>query len=323
MHRCEIRICPTGTWIFHFYATESKASEGIMADHHVQAFESPKHMTEWQRGVMEAVVSSDLSGLQELLKDMQEHKLDFQFFCNSGTPLLSAVYRNNYDITEKLLGAGASVDLTGFCGITALMEAAGKGNNKMCHLLLNHGANVNAVNDSRCNVLCYARKCETAVFLLEQGANVFSYPDRGIVEDSAVGVAVRRGDTKLVKFYFEYCKTMHPRIPLEPLFIEALFHYKENCAIIVLQQLYFPYQTAKAMSKLNRQSIFEKAASFAYFKLMRLLVELKPQVLQEKWLVQNHIPLPHKEHPDIIMWLLESRKQVPSLVKLCKPFLLS
>ena len=57
-------------------------------------------------------------------------------------------------------------------------------------------------------------------------------------------------------------------------------------------------------------------------ELMRMLVELNSQCLQEDWLVEEDIPAKLAQQPDFASYLVESRKQPPLLLKLCKSTIL-
>lgn len=126
---------------------------------------------------MTAALNSDDTQLGELLTGANKEMLDFIF--EDSTPLCRAAQMpKNIAIVEKLLQAGASVDFRCTYSKTPLMEAAGFGCTDICHLLLQHGADVNATKDREeqsWNPLCYASHSghrETTALLLQYGAQI-------------------------------------------------------------------------------------------------------------------------------------------------------
>ena len=284
---------------------------------------------EWEQCVMSAISAGDLAQLDELLKGVDENQLDFDYCddCDDPvykTPLTQALYNKQYNIAEKLLCAGAGVDTPDGRGNSPLIIAVREHHNEICHLLVNHGANVNAC--SRYNALHFASAIgnyDAAVLLLEAGAQVFTTSERGTVEYPAVRAAISSGHSHILKLYLEHCEKVHSRIPLEWVYKRSFQCDKANCAIIALKAGYFPLQNTEDMFKPYISS-FQLAALNGSIKLMNLLVELKPQFLEENWLIEKLFSIYlFSQHSDYIMCLLTDRKQVPSLVKLCRTAILA
>ncbi|HPD33793.1 MAG TPA: ankyrin repeat domain-containing protein, partial [Candidatus Kapabacteria bacterium] len=78
------------------------------------------------------------------------------------------------EICQLLINHRADVNATDNDGVTALMDAAYKGNLEICKLLINHGADVNAKTNSGWATLNYAvsrENKEIMDLLLSKGAN--------------------------------------------------------------------------------------------------------------------------------------------------------
>ena len=115
------------------------------------------------------------------------------------TPLEKAVYLEDYETVRNLLEAGAKIEVH---EDSALMGAAYKGNEKMVRLFLNHGADVNFVNDYGESPLSRGLTHLGVVkMLVEKGADVnFRDKDRG---DSVLERALDNGDLPVVKVLME------------------------------------------------------------------------------------------------------------------------
>jgi ankyrin repeat protein len=94
------------------------------------------------------------------------------------TPLHSAVYNNRMEIARYLLDSGAAVNdrVINEDNRTALHEAAAVGSTDMVQLLLDRGADINAItSDENQTPLHWAEKVgqqRTAQLLLERGADI-------------------------------------------------------------------------------------------------------------------------------------------------------
>ena len=226
-------------------------------------------------------------------------------------------------MVEQLLDAGASVDFPSPDGATPLMAAAVFGVKDICCLLLKHGANVNARKARGC---CTAlgnaastNRCDLAALFLGHGAVMYDTSALKADGDSPFEVALSFCRPHIVKLFLYYAKGQGLQLPLPSLFNVAIKKRSEECAIIFLKYGYYPWGN----SQKNYLSFFHKSAKRGLVKLMSFLVELKPQVLQEDWLVQGKIPHNLSVHEDYISWLVEYRKQVPTLQKLCKSTILA
>jgi len=109
-----------------------------------------------------------------IIKYLLDHKGDINFASANGTtPLMAAAQKSDqsdgYDRAALLIGKGARLDQANDKGETALMLAAGAGNEKLVKLLVEKGADVQKKSGAGETVVNYARRAGTkgSVNLLE------------------------------------------------------------------------------------------------------------------------------------------------------------
>jgi len=116
------------------------------------------------------------------------------------TPLHWAVHRDDADLVQRLIKAGARADVKNNYGVTALTEAAVVGDTKVIKLLVEAGANVNSANgDGQTPLMVLARtsNVDAAEVLLTHGAQVNTAEKwRG---QTALMWAAAEGQTAMVK----------------------------------------------------------------------------------------------------------------------------
>jgi len=113
-----------------------------------------------------------------IIKCLLDHKGDINFpSANGTTPLMAAAQKSDvsdgYDRAALLIGRGAKLDMANDKGETALMLAAGAGNEKLVKLLVDKGADVNKKNGAGETVVNYASRAggkNTASLLEAKGA---------------------------------------------------------------------------------------------------------------------------------------------------------
>ncbi|MBU1229760.1 MAG: ankyrin repeat domain-containing protein [Proteobacteria bacterium] len=98
-----------------------------------------------------------------ILKYLLDHKGDINFPSSNGlTPLMAAAQKSDtsdgYDRASLLISKGAKLDQTNDKGETALMLAAGVGNEKLVKLLLEKGADAQKKNGAGETVMAYANR---------------------------------------------------------------------------------------------------------------------------------------------------------------------
>jgi len=98
-----------------------------------------------------------------IIKYLLAHKGDSNFPSSNGTtPLMAAArkpdHSDGYDRAALLMDKGAKLDAVNDKGETALMLAAGAGNEKLVKLLIEKGADVNKKNGAGETVMSYAKR---------------------------------------------------------------------------------------------------------------------------------------------------------------------
>ena len=238
-----------------------------------------------------------------------------------------------HEIAEKLLSAGASVDFPDDSGdITPLMIAARTGHSDICLLLLNHGANINANcqnNDTMHTALHFAidfGDLQTAGLLLEYGARIRDLTKPTDVDRTVLASAITSQKSHVLNFLLEYCNKSDVGVSLTWVFHVATFSGSEECAIGMLRHIYCPSSdpVSHVYTALPDVSYFLAASIGNFVKLMSIMAEIKPQFMQENWLLTASFAKKELRlnNNAFLSWLLEYRKQVPSLLKLCRSVIL-
>jgi len=114
------------------------------------------------------------------------------------TPLILACYRSNNEVAGLLLENGADIDAVSGMG-TALMASVVKNNEEMARHLIEKKANPNLTDGNGMTALLYAvmfKKHGLASMLIKAGANPDHKDNRG---QSAVDYAILSNDDKLIE----------------------------------------------------------------------------------------------------------------------------
>ena len=298
-------------------------------------------MSDLGNDIMHAVNIESTSMLDMILT----HKPDLDFTNAAGdTPLLNAVRRGHYDITKRLINAGADVNFPGKFGVTALMVAVENGNMDLYRLLLNSHADINAACSSFSGAYWSALDaaaihghCEIVTLLLEAGVILQVYdPDSNYTELSMEPMksALLMDQPQTLELFLEHFNKTGQSVPWEGEFKYALDARADQCSIVIIQQGCYP------MSKSSGNfSLFKMAADYGFMELVGIMVEQNPHFLQEDWLVNNYINKPNKlwrdgwlvdwqeedlsQGEDFYSWLNKARKEVPLLSQLCKSAILT
>ena len=274
-----------------------------------------------QLEVFRAVRKNSSVFLDELLKYKDMQSLDY-FGENGYSPLSYAVFKCRYQMTEQLLCAGADVNFVDNNGRTPLMEAARDGYLGICRLLIHHGANINAKGTSYHRTALENAvgldRYEIASFLLDNGAKPYN-PSRTFVY-SPLALASYCESDNILKLLLNHCSKTNQILPLAHMFNRSLKHFSDNHAILVLKYGYYPLVKSDISPY---SSLLYKAACCGFVQTMSFMVEINPHFLQEEWLIKGPFPGPLRLHAAYKSWLVEYRKQVPCLQKLCKSKILS
>lgn len=134
-----------------------------------------------QTDIFDACRRGDVALVEEIYTINPDiiHVEDFKGF----TPLIIAVYNNQPDVVDFLLGKGARMEMQDQqAGNTALMGVCFRGYKEIAQKLIDKGADVNQRNSQGATALTFAATfghLEIAEMLLEKGADVFVPDSRG------------------------------------------------------------------------------------------------------------------------------------------------
>ena len=137
---------------------------------------------------------------------------------------------------------------------------------------------------------------------------------------SPIALASYCESDNILTLLLNHCSKMNQILPLAHMFNRSMKHFSDNHAILVLNHGYYPLVKSDISPN---SSLLYKAACCGFVKTMSFMVEINPHFLQEEWLIKGTFPGPLLLHAAYISWLVEYRKQVPCLQKLCKSKILS
>ena len=152
------------------------------------------------------------------------------------TPLLVAACLGQFEISQRLVGAGAKVNITNFQGVTPLREAAGIGAVKLVQFLIEEGADLElAPNENRDTPLIIAaanNHLEVVKLLLVAGANTQAQTKGGW---SALHFALCTKNADMAIHILEHNPDINSSTTagLRPLHLAALAGFADICARIL------------------------------------------------------------------------------------------
>ena len=276
----------------------------------------------WRKCVMDAVEANDSARLDNLLKGTDKEELDFIYEFYS--PLTTAIIDGHSQIAEQLIHAGASVNFPKHNSVTLpLYEAITFSRTNIIQLLLNHGAH----SEAALTQAALQRRHRIAALLLEHGAEIQDPLKPFDPNQSPIGIAIHNNDPATLKVILHYSYMRDVSIPFPLLFNLALSNRDKRCAICLLGHGYHSVQRASNEVWEPYTSCFHMAARRGMVKLVCLIKEFNPQCMQEEWLIKEQFKMSLKyslrEHPKFVAWLVECRKQPPSLQNWCKSVILA
>lgn len=130
--------------------------------------------------LMDAISAGDETQVHATVRD----GVEINGILRGDTPLLTAIGHGGYAIIQQLIAAGADVNLGAQVhqGLTPLMYAAVLGRDRLCTLLLDHGADVDAVDNGGKTALMHAvikGQKSTVGLLLSREARLSQVDKRG------------------------------------------------------------------------------------------------------------------------------------------------
>ena len=289
-----------------------------------------------RRPIWVAVDTHNAELAEILIKDgrikLDANYLDKQSGC---TPIYRAILNNDADLVREILHSGADVNLrrlglTGdSLGETPLQKAVQLGNYEICTMLVNSLCNIHAKNNLGLTALHYSvayRRYAITEFLLEQRAKIHAKAKGGTAPMTlAISHHLPLMAKLLIEFGFKLDRAFEwKELPLEM----AIRVHSEECAMTLVHWGCDIRRNPKRLPKLHipawlkaKESFFKMAADEGLTNLMKLMIELNPQFLQEDWMVANKAPLALYTKPEFFTWLFEMRKNPPRLTQICKAWI--
>ena len=215
---------------------------------------------------------------------------------------------------EKLLDAGADINEIKR-NHTMLAVAAYCGDIVLGSVLIQFGADLNECGGqpefSPLYVSIFCEMYHFAFFLATVGAR---FGDVGARVPSVIlyaPLSSRRPD--VIKLVLDLIKDSNQKIHWEYVFLKTMWSGGlEACHLVFVRHGLLCFKDA---SFFNRA--FYTAATAGYFDLMDMLIELRPQVLQAKWLVEQTHPRRLEQNTEYVAKLQELRSTPLSLSVLC------
>ena len=279
--------------------------------------------------LFEAIRQGNVELLNILIKESaREVNVNHILDCNE-TALTRAVHHNEVEVAEFLIEAGADPNLnpnpqSGSC--SPLAKAISKQNLAMCKLLLQNGSNPN----ERCNrhgeeymiidAAAYRENTEIVQSLVEHGA---TFMHASLFE--AIFIKDRVHNLEYVY------RMLDNEIPIwnNGMMQKAIGHRAWLCVKVLLSWGFYTYELSSCPSAASvlhdaaershqpATSVFYAAVDkTAPVEILKLLIELKPNCLQEDWMVNGNLPM--YSDTSFTAQITETRKYPPTLDNLCR-----
>ena len=132
--------------------------------------------------IYQAVENGDILKVEEIIQNNPEIINIKNDEYSNYTPLMVAAECGNKKIVELLLEYGADINAVDNNGYTPLRLAAASGYKKICQLLIEKGADINSVDEYGCTPLHLAAeigKTEICQLLIEKGADINAVDNNG------------------------------------------------------------------------------------------------------------------------------------------------
>ena len=244
------------------------------------------------------------------------------------TSLLLAVENNDAPIVKILLEAGADPDVTPPEGYSTLYKALEECGSDITKMLLEHTRNINALlyatttrqYDSAFSSMSELGMLDAVKFVLERGADIFSNNDNEVF----LG-AFANDQFEMIELFLQHTYEMVGD-NLHELWSKDSFHWALEAQAERCLKVLFSWGVY-CFSKFSDYpfSIFYRAVHSENIQAMKMLSELDPQCLQERWMGQGDFPSLSRwssEGLELLAELTEKRKQPSTLVLLCRTIII-
>ena len=246
------------------------------------------------------------------------------------TPLKKAIELDDEFLVSNLIQAGANTNAcyltqrTGDIYHTPLIDAVMQGNLNICRILLENGATVNTTantsNTHSVTALTIALQCNRSYaiveLLLSHGAcHTFDKCGRSFPLHMALAFNQAMFVDLFMQYGYKWRKyscSIHPFVFGDEL-CDAIAAGAEDCCVTLLQWGF--------NVRSNDYPYFHQAIERGMTRLTRMLIQVKPQYLQEGWIVFNDATR-EDITADVLDKLLQERRESKTLQELCKASIL-
>ena len=157
-------------------------------------------------------------------------------------------------------------------------------------------------------VSCCSYDCTE--YLLQEQIKVMAKSSKGI---TPMTIAIRENLPLMTRLLIEFGYRIDKRFDWgeTPLEMAIRLHH-EDCALIMVV-----WGASLKQKDRKKPSFFNLACSENMQRLLRLLLELKPEYLNEQWVQQRHIPLALNREPETVDYIFKMAAQPRSLRSWC------
>ena len=229
-----------------------------------------------------------------------------------------------HSVIHELLHQGENINGCGGTEFTPITRAAVCRNLRMCKILKDLGADVNACTKtgrtlsfddvdifSPLSASAWRGDYSVLFWFLKNGAKPRNdNTAMAILKSLTRSYTSTEANLSLVVDEFKKCGLI---ISLNLLVDYAIDQSTERLAMVYMKH---SISSGKNADFIN--SIFNKAAEQGMVKLVCLLIQQQPGLLQTHWIVDENIPRKLAIHGGFVAWLLEYKSRPLDLQKLCK-----
>lgn len=191
----------------------SHTDDGENSSSHVDIFTNEDEEESDCKALIKAILSKDLDKVNSLIPNTDVNCIDpnpgthshsngsYSYYSvDPRTPLVAAAYKENIQVIEKLLAAGADINSSSDGDPLPIMVAINANNVNLVAYLHKKGARINSIKKGEGTPLSVAAKnghLKIVQYLITQGADI-NTETRG--EGTALSVAAKNGHMDVVKF---------------------------------------------------------------------------------------------------------------------------
>ena len=237
------------------------------------------------------------------------------------TALMESVSVGNGPMVQMLLNAGADPNLR--CAHLPLQLAICCGYVDICKILVDNGSEINTSIEGcrpHCTAIHVAAGCGNLLivqYLLAQGADIFNLKSTS----ELISMVVMEDRADILEYCLQYTYNKlgdninYWRVAL---LRDALVFSARRCVSVLLcWGIYTCPQSTVDIEGKRRFNINRTLSTLADdadgIDSIKMMIELNPQCLQERWLVEQLVP-----HKASLEELIEARKHPPQLIHLCR-----